>query len=82
MATLTLKIITEAQAAKDIVVYLDLGATFDPGYATRCHINLSKLLLVRPQSASEALKITQSLINSRGVGVLIFDSVAHLLNGP
>lgn len=82
MATLALKIITEAQAAKDVAAYLDLGATFDPDYAARCHVNLSKLLLVRPQNGHEALEIAHSLISSRGIGVLVFDSVAHLLADP
>lgn len=66
MATLALKIMAETQAAKDVAVYLDLGATFDPDYAARCHVNLSKLLLVRPHSGAEALEIAQSLIHSRG----------------
>ncbi|MCL4299438.1 MAG: hypothetical protein KJ077_27125 [Anaerolineae bacterium] len=82
MATLALKIVAEAQAVKDVAAYLDLGATFDPDYAARCHVNLSKLLLVRPHSGAEALEIAHSLINSRGLGVLIFDSVAQLRAGP
>ena len=82
MATLALKIMAEAQAAKDVAAYMDLGVTFDPDYASRCHVNLSKLLLVRPHDGHEALEITHSLIRSRGVGVLVFDSVAHLLADP
>lgn len=82
MATLALKIIANAQAEKDRAAYFDLGGTFDPDYAARCHINLSRLFIVRPQSGSEALEITRSLIASRGLGVLVFDSVAHLLTEP
>lgn len=82
MATLALKIVAEAQAAKDVAAYIDLGATFDPDYAARCHVNLSKLWLVRPQNGHEALEIAYSLIASHGVGVLVFDSVAHLLTDP
>jgi recombination protein RecA len=82
MATLALKIISKAQAAKDVAAYIDLGATFDPDYASRCHVHLSKLLLVRPQNGYEALEITHTLIRSRGIGVLVFDSVAHLLADP
>lgn len=82
MATLALKIIANAQAAKDMATYVDLGATFDPDYARRCQVNLSKLLLVRPHDGHEALEITHVLIRSRGVGVLVFDSVAHLLADP
>ncbi|MCQ3980648.1 MAG: hypothetical protein DPW09_45150 [Anaerolineae bacterium] len=70
------------QAEKDRAAYFDLGGTFDPDYAARCHINLSRLFIVRPQSGPEALEITRSLIASRGLGVLVFDSVAHLLAEP
>jgi recombination protein RecA len=82
MTTLALKVIANAQAERDMAAYLDLGATFDPDYASRCGVNLSKLLLVRPQTTQEALEITHSLIASRGVGVLVFDSVTHLLADP
>ncbi|MBE7557376.1 MAG: hypothetical protein HS126_40580 [Anaerolineales bacterium] len=82
MTTLALKVIANAQAERDMAAYLDLGAIFDPDYASRCGVNLSKLLLVRPQTVQEALEITHSLIGSRGVGVLIFDSVTHLLADP
>lgn len=79
MVTLALKIIANAQTQGDTAAYVDLGATFDPDYAARCEINLARLLLVRPQSGREALEIVQSLVASRGVGVLIFDAVSYLL---
>jgi recombination protein RecA len=79
MATLALKIIANAQAEGDTVAYVDLSATFDPDYAHRCDVNLNKLLLVRPQSGLEALTITESLLRSRGTGVLLFDAVPHLM---
>lgn len=78
MATLALKLIEQAQAAGDTAAYLDLSRTFDPDYAARCHVRLSKLLLVRPASGLEALALTRDLIESRGLGVLVFDSVADL----
>lgn len=82
MVTLALKIIAHAQAAGDTAAYIDLGATFDPDYAARCQVYLARLLLVRPRSGREALEITQTLINGRGVGVLVFDAVPHLLAEP
>ncbi len=78
MATLALKVIEQAQTAGDYAAYLDLSRTFDPDYAARCHVRLSKLLLVRPASAVEALTLTRDLLESRGLGVLVFDSVADL----
>lgn len=82
MVTLALKIIAHAQTAGDTAAYVDLGATFDPDYAARCEINLARLLLVRPRSGREALEIVQTLIGGRGVGVLVFDAVPHLLAEP
>ena len=79
MATLALKIVAKAQAEGDRVAYIDLSATFDPDYAHRCEVNLNKLLLVRPHSGREALEITESLLRSRGVGVLLFDATPHLM---
>lgn len=79
MTTLALKIIANAQANKDLATYVDLGQTFDPDYAARCGVNLSKLLLVRPHSRHEALEIVHTLVGSRGLGVLVFDTTTHLL---
>jgi recombination protein RecA len=79
MTTLALKIIAQAQTKKDTAAYIDLGGTFDPDYAARCEVNLARLLLVRPGSGVEALEIAQHLIASKGVGVLVFDAVSHLL---
>lgn len=82
MVTLALKIMANAQAAGDVAAYVDLGSTFDPDYAARCGINLAKLLLVRPRTGQEALEIIQSLIASRGIGVLAFNSITHLIADP
>lgn len=85
MATLALKILASAQSQRDMTAYVDLSYTFDPDYAARCGVNPDKLLLVRPRTGDEALDISYSLIASRGIGVLILDSVSHLIaeaNGP
>jgi recombination protein RecA len=85
MATLALKILANAQSQRDMAAYIDLSYTFDPDYAVRCGINLDKLLLVHPHTGDEALEILHTLIASRGVGVLVFDSVSHMIaetHGP
>ncbi|HBY92593.1 MAG: DNA recombination/repair protein RecA [Ardenticatenaceae bacterium] len=82
MMTLALRVIAHAQAAGSPAVALDLGGTFDPEYAARSGVNLDTLLLVHPRTAVEALEIAQTLIASGGVGVLVFDSIAHLLAEP
>jgi recombination protein RecA len=79
MATLALKVVARAQAMGDMAAYLDLGYTFDPGYAARCEVNLKHLLLVRPRTGDEALEILYSLIAGRGAGILVFDSTSHLI---
>jgi len=85
MATLALKLSAKAQEDRDTAAYLDLSCTFDPDYAVRCDVSLERLLLIRPHSGREALEITTSLIAGGGIGVLVFDSVSHLLgetHGP
>ena len=82
MSTLAPKIISSAQSHEDTAVYVDLGHTFDPDYAVRCGVDLATLFIVRPHSGREALEITQALIASGSTGVLIFDSVPHLLREP
>lgn len=82
MTTLALKILANAQMEGDTAAYLDLGQTFDPDYAARCEVDLDRLLLVRPQNGLEALEIVHALVASRGLGVLVFDDVSHLLAEP
>jgi recombination protein RecA len=85
MATLALKILASAQSRHDMAAYVDLSYTFDPDYAARCGVDPDRLLLVRPHTGGEALNIFYSLIASHGVGVLVFDSVSHLMaeaHGP
>lgn len=82
MTTLALRTIASAQAGGDTAAYVDLGCTFDPDYAARCGVNPASLLLVRPHTGGEALEIAHALIASGGTGVLVFDSVSHLLGEP
>jgi recombination protein RecA len=82
MSTLALKVIANAQFSGDTAVYVDLSGTFDPGYAARCSIDLKRLLLVRPRQGTEALEIAGSLGSRGGIGILVFDSVPHLLSEP
>jgi len=77
--TMALKIIAHAQGRKDMAAYVDLSRTFDPDYAFRCGVDLRKLLIVQPKSLREALTIANSLALSRGLGIIVFDSVASLL---
>ena len=77
--TIALKIIAHAQGQKDAAAYIDLSQTFDPDYAFRCGVDLTKLVIVQPNSGREALAIANSLVLSRSLGVIVFDSVSSLL---
>ena len=77
--TIALKIIAHAQGLKDKAAYIDLSQTLDPDYAFRCGVDLRRLLIVQPNSAREALAIANSLVSSKGLGVIVFDSVASML---
>ncbi len=77
--TMALKIIAHAQGLKDKAAYIDLSQTFDPDYAFRCGVDLRKLLIVQPNSGREALAIANSLVSSKGLGVMVFDSIASML---
>ena len=79
MTTIALKVLANAQARGDMAAYVDLSYTFDPDYAARCGVHPSRLLLVRPHHGGEALEIFYRLIASRGIGVLVFDSVSQLM---
>jgi recombination protein RecA len=65
-------------------IYIDLGRTFDPDYATRCGLDLSQLVLVRPYDTRQALAILQDFTQNagatgEGIGVLAFDAPFSLL---
>ncbi len=71
MSTLALKIMASAQDQDNMAVYLDPAQTFDPAYARRCGVNLTRLLLVRPASPAQTLDIAYDLIASGGAGILV-----------
>jgi recombination protein RecA len=82
MTTIALRMLGRAQAGGDLAGYVDLSKTFDAEYAALLGIDLATLLLIRPTSAADALEITQALINSGGLGVLIVDCLALLQSVP
>jgi recombination protein RecA len=74
--TIALRALAQAQAVGDRVGYLDLPATFDPEYAAWCNIDLASLLLIRPQTPTDALDLLPALIASGGLGMLVVDDLA------
>jgi recombination protein RecA len=76
--TLAQHIIAEAQKAGGIAAYIDAEHAFDPRYAANCGVNLRNLYISQPDTGEQALEITEHLVRSSGVDVIVIDSVAAL----
>ena len=77
--TLMLSIIASAQRAGGLAAFVDAEHAVDPSYAKRIGVNLDDLLISQPDSGEEALTITETLIRSNAVDVIVIDSVAALV---
>lgn len=77
--TLTLHAIAEAQKAGLIAAFVDAEHAFDPAYAKNLNINLDDLIISQPDSGEAALEITDTLVRSGAVDLIIVDSVAALV---
>jgi recombination protein RecA len=76
--TLAQHIIAETQKAGGVAAYIDAEHAFDPTYAANCGVNLRDLLISQPDTGEQALEITETLVRSGAVDVIIIDSVAAL----
>jgi recombination protein RecA len=76
--TLTLHIIAEAQKKGGICAFIDAEHALDPEYAKRLGVKLDELLLSQPDTGEQALEITESLVRSGKIDVVVIDSVAAL----
>ncbi|HUW44174.1 MAG TPA: recombinase RecA, partial [Dehalococcoidia bacterium] len=76
--TLAQHIIAEAQKAGGIAAYIDAEHALDPSYAANCGVNLRDLLISQPDTGEQALEITETLVRSGAVDVVVIDSVAAL----
>lgn len=77
--TLAQHIIAETQKAGGIAAYIDAEHAFDPRYASNCGVNLHDLLISQPDTGEQALEITERLVRSSAVDVIVIDSVAALV---
>ena len=77
--TLGQHIIAEAQRLGGMVAYIDVEHAMDPAYATKCGVKLDELLVSQPDSGEEALDITEALVRSGAMDVIVIDSVAALV---
>ena len=78
-STLALHVMAETQKTGGTAAYIDAEHAFDPSYASRCGINLDELLISQPDSAEQALEITEHLVRTGAVEVVVVDSVAALV---
>jgi recombination protein RecA len=77
--TLALQVIAEAQAAGGSAAFIDAEHALDPGYARNLGVNVDDLLVSQPDCGEQALEITNALVQSATIDVLVVDSVAALV---
>jgi recombination protein RecA len=77
--TLCQHIIAEAQRDGGIAAFIDVEHVLDPTYAAKCGVNIEELLISQPDTAEQALEITEALVRSGAVDVVVIDSVAALV---
>ena len=77
--TLTLHVIAEAQKKGGVCAFIDAEHALDPSYAKKLGVQIDDLIVSQPDSGEQALEITDTLVRSGGVDVLIVDSVAALV---
>jgi recombination protein RecA len=71
--TLALKFLVQAQTDKNQVGYIDQARYFDPDYAYRCGLDLSRLVVGTPYDLQEALAMTETLVQRSNLAALLFD---------
>jgi recombination protein RecA len=78
-STLAFHIIAQAQNRGGIAAYIDVEHTFDPLYAAHCGIKVEDLYMSQPDTAEQALEITETLVRSGAIDVIVIDTVAALV---
>ncbi len=76
--TLAMHIVAEAQKAGGIAAFIDAEHAFDRTYAEKLGVDIENLLISQPDNGEQALEITDSLIRSSAIDVIVIDSVAAL----
>ncbi|MCK4468889.1 MAG: recombinase RecA [Desulfobacterales bacterium] len=77
--TLTLHVISEAQKKGGIAAFIDAEHALDVGYAKKLGVNCDELLLAQPDTGEQALEITDMLVRSGAIDIIVIDSVAALV---
>ena len=76
--TVALHVIAEAQKAGGVAAFIDAEHALDPVYAKNLGVNLDELYVSQPDTGEQALDITESLVSSKAIDVIVVDSVAAL----
>ncbi len=76
--TLTLHAIAEAQKKGGIAAFIDAEHAFDRGYAEKLGVDVENLIISQPDNGEQALEITDNLIRSGAIDIIVIDSVAAL----
>ena len=77
--TLCLHIVAECQKLGGIAAYVDMEHALDPVYATHIGVDIDNLLISQPDTGEQALEITETLVRSGAVDIVVVDSVAALV---
>jgi recombination protein RecA len=77
--TLALHVVAEAQKRGGVASYIDAEHALDVGYARKLGVRTDDLLISQPDTGEQALEITEMLVRSGGIDVLVIDSVAALV---
>ena len=77
--TICQHIVAEAQKRGGTAAFIDMEHALDPAYAARCGVDTNNLLISQPDMGEQALEITETLVRSGAVDVIIIDSVAALV---
>ena len=76
--TLTLQVIAEAQKLGGTAAFIDAEHALDPRYAEKLGVNVDELLVSQPDTGEQALEITDMLVRSGAIDIVVIDSVAAL----
>ena len=77
--TLALHIVAEAQKKGGNAAYIDAEHALDPEYSKRIGVNIEELLISQPDTGEQSLEITETLVRSGAIDVIVIDSVAALV---
>ncbi len=77
--TICQHIVAEGQKMGGTCAYVDMEHALDPSYASRCGVDVDSLLISQPDTGEQALEITETLVRSGAVDIIVIDSVAALV---